>query len=173
MGNVLNDLERDVITSTRDRVDWAAKKLMLSSFRRGRKLAWSDPWLQAIDLEYHNIQPRRGIVLRTAVGRVRCADLSAKRKSRTPFSHPPETTRAFFRGRAVARFNHAISSIQWDEIGFSNGKRSGGCRSSLPEPVGDERLERLNELVGADIEFEDFFREMHAVLMHRDPERQA
>ena len=45
---------------------------------------------------------------------------------------PPETTRAYFRGRAVARFNHAISSIQWDEIAFSNGARS--HLVTLPEP---------------------------------------
>src|SRR5882724_139563 len=51
---VLNDLQRDV-TSTADRLDWAAKKFLLSSFREEEKLAWSDPWLQSIDLEYHNI----------------------------------------------------------------------------------------------------------------------
>jgi len=69
---------------------------------------------------------------------------------------PPETTRAWFRGRAVARFNHAISSIQWDEIVF----RSDAARRlvTLPEPASDERLEALNDLMNADTEFDDFFR---------------
>ena len=31
---------------------------------------------------------------------------------------------------------------------------------SLPEPAGDERLEALNNLVNADTEFEDFFRQL-------------
>ena len=69
---------------------------------------------------------------------------------------PPETTRAYFRGRAVARFNHAISSIQWDEIAFKNGSNSRLVR--LPEPADDERLSRLNELVRQECEFEEFFR---------------
>jgi hypothetical protein len=58
----------------------------------------------------------------------------------------------------VARFNHAISSIQWDEIEF----RSGAARRlvTLPEPAGDQRLEKLNELVNAETEFEDFFGEL-------------
>src|SRR5207302_1101809 len=51
--NVLNDLERDVMT-TRDRVDWAAKKFLLNALQEEEKLSWNDPWLQSIDLEYHN-----------------------------------------------------------------------------------------------------------------------
>ena len=46
-----NDLERD-ITLTRDRIDWVAKKFLLSDFREAEKLSWTDPWLQALDLEY-------------------------------------------------------------------------------------------------------------------------
>ena len=57
---VLNDLERDVAL-TRDRVDWVAKKFLLSAFREEEKLSWTDPWLQAIDLEYHNILPDQGL----------------------------------------------------------------------------------------------------------------
>ena len=56
--------------------------------------------------------------------------------------NPPETTRAFFRGRAVARFNDQISSIQWDEIVFSNGAYS--HRVALPEAAMDARLDALN-----------------------------
>ena len=36
--------------------------------------------------------------------------------------NPPETTRAFFRGRAVAKFNDEIASIQWDENRFFKGR---------------------------------------------------
>ena len=60
--SVLNDLERDV-TLTRDRVDWAAKKMLLDAMQAEEKLSWSDPWLQAIDLEYHNIDIEKGLVL--------------------------------------------------------------------------------------------------------------
>ena len=58
--------------------------------------------------------------------------------------NPPETTRGFFRGRSVARFNERIESIQWDEVVFSNGAERERVR--LPEPsVADERLRKLND----------------------------
>src|SRR5205085_8475692 len=57
---VLNDLERDV-AATADRVDWAAKWSLLNAFREEQKISWTDPWLQALDLEYHNIQPDQGL----------------------------------------------------------------------------------------------------------------
>ena len=153
---VLNDLQRDV-TSTGDRVDWAAKKFLLSSFREEEKLAWSDPWLQSIDLEYHNIQPDQGLFYELQrQGSMRT--LISEKEIKDAIFSPPETTRAWFRGRAVARFNHAISSIQWDEIAFSDGRKPRVV--SLPEPVDDERLEELNKLVNAENEFDDFFREI-------------
>src|SRR2546421_4383696 len=58
--NVLNDLERDVMV-TRDRIDWAAKKFLLNALQEEEKLSWNDPWLQSIDLEYHNVDIERGL----------------------------------------------------------------------------------------------------------------
>ncbi len=66
--NVLNDLERDAM-SARDRVDWAAKKFLLNALQEEEKLSWSDPWLQSIDLEYHNLDLDRGLYLRSAAQR--------------------------------------------------------------------------------------------------------
>ncbi|MEY2547694.1 MAG: Pup amidohydrolase, partial [Verrucomicrobiota bacterium] len=146
-------LERDV-SATADRVDWAAKKFLLSSFREEEKLSWNDPWLQSIDLEYHNIQPDEGLFYDLQrQGSMRT--LISEKEIKDAIFSPPETTRAWFRGRAVARFNHAISAIQWDEIAFSSGRKRQVV--ALPEPAGDERLERLNELVNAENEFEEFF----------------
>jgi proteasome accessory factor PafA2 len=130
--NVLNDLQRDV-TLCRDRVDWVAKKNLLIALQEEEGLAWHDPWLQAIDLEYHNIDRERGLyyeLLRQNSMRriVREDEIYA-----AIFS-PPETTRAFFRGRAVARFNEQIESIQWNEIVFGNGGQS-SRRVALPEPA--------------------------------------
>ena len=58
---------------------------------------------------------------------------------------PPSTTRAFFRGRAVARFNRELESIQWDEIVF----RDNGTTLNvlLDQPAHDERLHRLNAAI--------------------------
>ena len=58
---------------------------------------------------------------------------------------PPTTTRAFFRGRAVARFNREIESIQWDEIVFAADDRRRTVE--LPHPAHDPRLTQVNEAI--------------------------
>ena len=42
-------------------VDWITKKWLLETFVQAEGLSWDDPWLQSIDLEYHNIDPRCGL----------------------------------------------------------------------------------------------------------------
>jgi len=113
---VLDDLQRDPM-SCRDRVDWVAKKFLLSVFREEERLEWTDPWLQSIDMEYHNIDPVNGLYPEMQ------RSCSVRRFLREEEIHeaiyqPPTTTRAFFRGRAVAKFSEAITSIQWDEVVF-------------------------------------------------------
>jgi hypothetical protein len=150
--NVLNDLERDVMLA-RDRVDWAAKKFLLDALQEEEKLSWTDPWLQAVDLEYHNLDLDRGLyyeLLRKGLMR----RVTTEDEIKTAIFNPPETTRAFFRGRAVARFNDEISSIQWDEIVFANGAHS--CRVALPEAAMNTRLEALNHAARNGKDFSEF-----------------
>ena len=42
-------------------VDWISKKWLLETFMAAENLSWNDPWLQSLDLEYHNIDPARGL----------------------------------------------------------------------------------------------------------------
>ncbi len=152
--NVLNDLERDVML-TRDRVDWAAKKFLLDALQAEEKLSWSDPWLQSIDLEYHNLDLDGGLyyeLLRKGLMR----RVAMEDDIKTAIFNPPETTRAFFRGRAVARFNDEISSIQWDEIVFTNGAHS--YRVALPEAAINARLDALNHAARNGKDFSEFIR---------------
>lgn len=137
---VLNDLERDV-SLTSDRIDWVAKRILLGALQAEENLSWSDPWLQAIDLEYHSVMPEEGLYHELVrQGAMRC--VVTEDEIAAAIVAPPETTRAYFRGRAVARFGEVISALQWDEIVFQEGKRL--CRVAFPEVAGDERLERLN-----------------------------
>jgi hypothetical protein len=151
--SVLNDLERDVMLC-RDRVDWAAKKSLLKELQEEEKLQWSDPWLQAIDLEYHNIDLERGLYCELLRQGSMRRVVNEDEIRRAIFS-PPETTRAFFRGRAVARFTDQIESIQWNEIVLSGAGRS--QRIALPEPA-DESLKRLNTAMRESASFADFLR---------------
>jgi len=153
-GNVLDDLERDVFLA-RDRIDWVAKRGLLSALQQEERLSWSDPWLQAIDLEYHNVAPDSGLfyeLLRQGAMR----QIVTNEEIDVAISTPPETTRAYFRGRAVAKYGSAIAAIQWDEVVFLGGKRKRTV--SLPEPFADARLEALNALIRADKPLPDFLR---------------
>jgi proteasome accessory factor A len=152
--DVLNDLERDVLLC-RDRVDWVAKKELLETLRRSEKLSWNDPWLQAIDLEYHNIAPDSGLyyeLLRQGSMRRFVSETQIKEAI---FS-PPANTRAYFRGRSVARFNSQIRSIQWDEIVFSNGALS--HRIQLAQPNDNPRLAALNTAARDAADYPEFIR---------------
>src|SRR6266849_109041 len=157
--NVLNDLERDVMV-TRDRVDWAAKKFLLNALQEEEKLSWNDPWLQSIDLEYHNVDLERGLyyelVRQGSMRRIVNED-----EIKISIFTPPETTRAFFRGRSVARFNDEITSIQWDEIVFANGSQS--RRVALPEASLDARLDALNLAARNGKDFVEFIRALSEI----------
>jgi proteasome accessory factor A len=57
---VLRDL-RDDYQKLVGRVDWASKLWLLESFREAEQLEWSDPLLKSLDLEYHNLNPEKGL----------------------------------------------------------------------------------------------------------------
>ena len=158
--NAFNDLERDV-TLTKDRVDWVAKKLLLAALQEEEKLSWNDPWLQSIDLEYHNIDLESGLYYEL-VRQGGFRRLVSEDDIKSAIFTPPETTRAFFRGRSVARFNDEIASIQWDEIVFGNGSHQ-SRRVVLPEAFGGARLEALNQAARNGKDFSEFLTAVSAV----------
>lgn len=137
---VLNDLESDY-TLCADRVDWVAKFQLLQAFREEQGLDWSDPWLQSIDLEYHNASLDEGLyyeLLRQGSMR----RIVSEDEIRRAIFHPPETTRAFFRGRSVARFHPRILSLAWDEIAFHDSGNP--FRVHFPHPGHHAETARIN-----------------------------
>ena len=156
---VLNDLDRDVMLC-QDRVDWVAKKELLEALRREEKLSWTDPWLQSIDLEYHNIVPETGLyyeLIRQGTMRRFVTEAEIKQAIFTP----PADTRAYFRGRSVARFNSQIKSIQWDEIVFADG--IGLQRVQLTQPNDNPRLAALNTAAREAADYHEFIRTVTAL----------
>jgi proteasome accessory factor A len=155
---ILNDLDTDVMQCT-DRIDWVAKKYLLNTFQETEKLEWTDPWLQAIDLEYHNIAWDQGLhyeLMRQ--GQIR--RILKEDEIKEAIFMPPETTRAYFRGRSVARFNARIQTIHWDEVVF--GQDSGQRRVSFNHASDDERLDQLNSVIREAENYEDFLRRLEA-----------
>ncbi len=151
--SVLNDLQIDPMRCI-DRLDWVAKKFLLSSFREEEKLEWTDPWLQSIDMEYHNIDPVAGLyheMVRTCKLRRFLEEDDIK----DAIFQPPASTRAFFRGRAVAKFNASIASIQWDEVVFNT--PAGPRAVPLIAAFCDKSLDELNARIqGANTVFDLF-----------------
>lgn len=140
---VLMDLASDPM-STRDRCDWTAKRFLLDTFREAEGLEWSDPWLQSLDLAYHDVSLERGIYYELArEGQMR--RVVTGEEVRRAIFFPPAGTRAFFRGRAVAKFDEAIASLQWDAVHF--GTDGTAFSVELPHPGFDDRLDRINALV--------------------------
>src|SRR5207244_12736898 len=123
--SVLNDLERDVMLA-RERVDWAAKKFLLNTLQEEEKLSWSDPWLQSIDLEYHNVDLERGLyyeLVRKNLMRL----FTIEEEIKASIFNPPETTRPFFRGPAAPRCNPWTCSRRCAELVFANGSTRQRC----------------------------------------------
>ncbi len=128
----------------RDRVDWVAKKFLLTTFRESEKLEWDDPWLQSIDLEYHNVSLEDGLYYEL-MREKQMRRIVSEDEIRLAIFQPPTTTRAFFRGRAVARFHREIESIQWDEIVLAAAGRK--CVVELAHPAHDAGLDKVNAAI--------------------------
>jgi proteasome accessory factor PafA2 len=140
---VIEDLARDPL-STRDRCDWSAKRFLLDTFRVAEGIQWDDPWLQSLDLAYHSIARTEGLYYELVhTGQMR--PVVTEQDVRRALFHPPEGTRAFFRGRAVAKFDAHIASLGWDAIHFGNDGHS--FTVEFPHPAFNGELDRLNERI--------------------------
>lgn len=107
-------------------LDWVTKLSLLEQFREEEKLEWSDPWLASLDLEYHNVNPDRGLYLGLeAEGQAKhvCCEDDILRA----MSEGPRDTRGGIRGLCVKRFSNQIHSVQWERVQFK--PESGYSRS--------------------------------------------
>src|SRR6201987_3776436 len=102
-------------------VDWISKKWLLSMFVEDQGLSWQDPWLQSIDLEYHNIHPQRGLFFALKPAKAIGEFNASVRRSEAKLA-PPAHTRAAGRGRAVAFFQRKNLPyiINWDSIALES-----------------------------------------------------
>jgi proteasome accessory factor A len=102
-------------------VDWISKKYLLETFREAEGLGWHDPWLQSLDLEYHNIDPAKGLF--HALTPAKAIGEWNDSIQRVEATHaPPADTRAHGRGRAVEIFQSRQLPyvINWDSIALEN-----------------------------------------------------
>ena len=118
--SVLDGLEKDPMSQV-GKIDWVAKKWMLEMFREQQSIPWDDPWLQSLDLEYHNLDPKRGLYhALCAEGRVE--PVVSNERIVYCSTNPPSNTRAQARGIAVRHLRDQTGSyiINWDSIAVEN-----------------------------------------------------
>jgi proteasome accessory factor A len=112
---VLHGLETDP-TSLVHQLDWVAKLHLLEGYRERHGCAWDDSRLAAVDLQYHDLRPERSLFARLSMERlVDDADVALA------VTEPPLGTRAWFRGKCLARWPEAVVTANWDSLVFDLG----------------------------------------------------
>lgn len=117
----LDALERDPLELA-DRLDWVAKFHMLQLFKESEGLTWQDEVLHSLDLEYHNIDPDRGLYYALESRR----RLVSEREIERALEEAPTDTRACGRAKIVRGLcQHAVGEymIEWDGV-FVEPKRT-------------------------------------------------
>src|SRR5688572_11513764 len=102
-------------------VDWITKKWLLETFMESEGIGWDDPWLQSLDLEYHNIDPAKGLFFGVNAAK-RIGEWNNSVRQPTAAFQPPTNTRAYGRAQAVAWFQKSEQPyvINWDSIACDN-----------------------------------------------------
>lgn len=104
-------------------LDWPAKLALLEAYRSRDHLDWSAPRLQLVDLQYADVRLERGLYNRlVATGRMQ--RLVSEAEVARAVTEPPEDTRAYFRGRCMARYPGAVAAASWDSVIFDVGRDS-------------------------------------------------
>ncbi|HSB85126.1 MAG TPA: depupylase/deamidase Dop [Ilumatobacteraceae bacterium] len=113
---VLTGLEGDG-SPVADVVDWIAKKRLVDGYAERHSLTDTDVRLKALDLQYHDLRPEKCLASRVGLRKlVADADVDAAKRE------PPTTTRAYFRGRCLAKWPADIVAANWDSLVFDVGR---------------------------------------------------
>ncbi|MEY2958158.1 MAG: Pup deamidase [Actinomycetota bacterium] len=113
---VLTGLERDP-ESMAHWIDWVAKRRLVDGYRDRHGLPPDSAKLKAIDLQYHDLRPDRGLAYRVGLDR-----LVDPESARAAMTEPPTTTRAYFRGRCLQKYPEAVVAANWDSMVFDVGR---------------------------------------------------
>ena len=113
---VLDGLAHDPM-SLIDRVEWVAKKWLLENFINEEGLDWRDNWIQSLDLEFHNLNPDKGLYF-DLLDRGLMKKVLDDGQVRRAIVRPPQDTRARARSTVMEALTGQKSRyvIDWDSI---------------------------------------------------------
>jgi len=106
------------------KLDWVTKRFLLQSFVDAERIEWDHPWLESLDLEFHQLNPGRSLLAGIPGAKIKDADLP-KVARRDFLIAPPANTRAALRSEAMRTILHQQMSyvIDWDLIYIGEGKQ--------------------------------------------------
>jgi proteasome accessory factor A len=137
---ILDDWEWTVDALLRDpselstSLDWIAKKTLLDGFRKRDGIDFGDSRLDLIDLQYADVDPARGLWARLEQ-RGRLRRLTTDAQVDRAIVHPPENTRAYFRGECLRRYPEHVTAASWDSVIFDLPGRSALQRVPTLDPL--------------------------------------
>ncbi len=138
----ITTIENDPLKLSRE-VDWVIKYHLIEAYCAKHDLALSDPRVQLLDLQYHDIRTDRGLFYklqeRDMVERI-CLDDDIE----TALETPPQTTRARLRGEFIkkAKEKKRDYTVDWVHLKLNDqAQRTVLCKD--PFKSRDERVERL------------------------------
>ncbi|HEX2804680.1 MAG TPA: proteasome accessory factor PafA2 family protein, partial [Kineosporiaceae bacterium] len=114
--SVLDRLERDPVECARE-LDWVAKLRLLEGFKQRDNLAWDASRLQLIDLQWADVRPEKGLYHRL-LDRDQVERIVTDQEVARAVGEPPEDTRAYFRGRCLAKYGEHVAAASWDSVIF-------------------------------------------------------
>jgi proteasome accessory factor A len=116
---VLHDLRGDYQKLV-GRVDWASKLWLLDCFREAEHVDWTDPMLKSLDLEYHNLNPAKGLYY-GLLEEGRVPRVTTDRLIDLAMDTAPKNTRAYGRSEMVRYLLSERPASVADQLPASDG----------------------------------------------------
>lgn len=113
--DVLAALESDPMKLS-SQLEWVAKKRLFEGFMERHDCGWDDPRIRALDLQYHDLRPTKNLHTRVGMERI-----TTDEEVEFAVTNPPARTRAYFRGRCLAKYKSEIVAANWDSMVFDTG----------------------------------------------------
>jgi proteasome accessory factor A len=112
--SVLAGLESDPM-SLNGRLDWVTKLQLLRAYVERDGLAWTDPKIELLSVQYHDVRPDRSLYERLVrAGKIE--RLLDEPDVLAAMAEPPASTRAYFRGTCLSRWADSVVAANWDSL---------------------------------------------------------
>jgi proteasome accessory factor A len=112
---VIEGLQSDPL-SVAHIVDWVAKRRIIDGLVTRHNLRTTDAKLKAVDLQYHDMRPEKCLALRAGL-----ETMVSQQQALDSCATPPDSTRAYFRGKCLEKWPNDVVAANWDSVVFDIG----------------------------------------------------